>query len=86
MAPANAELHALLSEVLANSGQLQQAITEEKSALRLEPNDADGWNALGTEEASAGRVAEARQDFNRALQLDPGNAQARENLQRLPKL
>jgi Flp pilus assembly protein TadD len=63
---------------------LEQAIDERKAALRLRANDADEWNNLGVLEAKAGRLAEAREDVRRALQLAPDHAQARANLQRLP--
>jgi Flp pilus assembly protein TadD len=63
---------------------LQQAIAEQKEALRLQPNDADGWNNLGMEQVMAGSTTDARQAFNRALQIDPAHAEARANLQRLP--
>jgi Flp pilus assembly protein TadD len=62
---------------------LQQAIEEEGRALRLQPKDADGWNNLGVLQARTGNTAEARTDFQRALQLAPDHAQARANLARL---
>jgi Flp pilus assembly protein TadD len=77
-------LHALLSQALASTGQLQQAIAERKAALHLRPNDADDWNNLGVLEARAGKIAEAREDFRHALQLVPDHAQARANLEHLP--
>lgn len=85
-APENAGLHAILSQLLAESGQLQQAIEEQNRALHLNANDPDGWNNLGVLEARAGKTAEARSDFEHALELEPGHAQARANLAHLPPL
>ena len=84
LSPANPDLHALLSQALASTGQLEQAIAERKAALRLRANNADDWNNLGVLEARAGRITEAREDFLHALQLAPDHAQARNNLQHLP--
>jgi Flp pilus assembly protein TadD/mono/diheme cytochrome c family protein len=84
LSPANPDLHAQLSQALASTGQLEPAIAERKTAHHLRANDADDWNNLGVLEARAGRIAEAREDFLRALQLAPNHAQARTNLQRLP--
>ena len=39
LAPNNADLHALLSQVLAAAGRLQEAIAEQRTALRLAPQD-----------------------------------------------
>jgi Flp pilus assembly protein TadD len=84
LSPANPDLHAQMSQALASTGQLEPAIAERKAALHLRANDPDDWNNLGVLEAKAGRIAEAREDFLRALQLAPNHAQARSNLQRLP--
>jgi Flp pilus assembly protein TadD len=84
LGPDNPDLHAQLSQALASTAQLEQAIAERKAALHLRADDADDWNNLGVLEARAGRIAEARGDFLRALQLAPNHAQARTNLQRLP--
>jgi Flp pilus assembly protein TadD len=84
LSPENPELHSLLSQALASTGQLRQAITERKAALHLRANDPDDWNNLGVLEARAGRIAEAREDFRHALQLAPDHAQARANLAHLP--
>jgi Flp pilus assembly protein TadD/mono/diheme cytochrome c family protein len=84
LSPDNPDLHALLSQALAGAGQLEQAVAEQRTAVHLRSTDADDWNNLGVLEARAGRVGEAREDFRHALQLAPGHAQARANLQHLP--
>jgi Flp pilus assembly protein TadD len=83
IAPGNAHLHALLSQVLAGNGHLGMAIEEQKKANRLDPGDPDGWNNLGVMQARDGNRTEARADFLHALQLAPGHAQATANLQHL---
>jgi Flp pilus assembly protein TadD len=84
LAPDQPGPHAALSQALTAIGQLREAIQEEKSALALDARDADGWNNLGVLEQRTGLSARAREDFRHALQLDPGHAQARANLDRLP--
>ncbi|MFT4114335.1 tetratricopeptide repeat protein [Silvibacterium sp.] len=80
---AQAQLHSTLAQALDASGDLMSAIAEQKSALHLTAEDADGWNNLGVLEARAGDKAQARQDFLTALKLEPNHAQARANLDRL---
>jgi Flp pilus assembly protein TadD len=84
LSPANPDLHSLLAQALAGTGQFEQAIAEQKAALRLRQNNADDWNDLGVLEARAGKITEAREDFLHALRLVPDHAQARNNLQHLP--
>jgi Flp pilus assembly protein TadD len=73
-----------LAQALAGTGQFDQAIAEQKAALRLRENNADDWNDLGVLEARAGKISEAREAFLHALRLVPDHAQARNNLQHLP--
>ncbi len=82
-APGDAGAHALLAQVLSQTGQLGEAIVEQKAALRLHETDADGWNNLGVFEARSGDREAARRDFEQAEKIDPGNAQAEANLSRL---
>lgn len=83
LTPSDPTVHALLSQVLTTTGQLNDAILEQQKALHLDGSDPDGWNNLGVLEAKAGKTAEARDDFEHALRLAPGHAQARANLARL---
>jgi Flp pilus assembly protein TadD len=69
--------------VLAATGSLQQAIDEQRAALKLLEDDADGWNNLGVLEARTGHVPAARDAFQHALRLDPQHSQAKSNLARL---
>ncbi len=81
--PGFAPLHSALSQLLAAEGNLSEAIEEQRIALKQLDDDADGWNNLGVLEARTGQTASARADFEHALRLDPGHAQARANLDRL---
>jgi Flp pilus assembly protein TadD len=82
--PDDVAVHSALSQVLGQLGKLEEAIAEQRQALALEQEDADGWNNLGVLEARSGKMESARKDFQRALQLDPQHAQAKANLARLP--
>ena len=81
--PDDQTVHSALSQVLASKGDLEEAIVEQKQALKLLENDPDGWNNLGVLEARTAKKEAARRDFQRALELQPGHAQARANLNRL---
>jgi len=54
-----------------------------QATARLSPNKARVFNNLGYALALEGRADEARQAYQRALQLDPQHLKARYNLQRL---
>ena len=64
-------------------GQSEEAFAEQKQALQLDPNDADGWNNLGALLARGGQTDAARAAFEHALKIQPDHAQARANLSRL---
>ena len=53
--------------------------------MQLQPNDANVEANLGVALAEMGRFAEAKAHFERALQLDPGQPIAKENLEALKK-
>jgi Flp pilus assembly protein TadD len=77
-------VHSALAQVLAQAAKLEDAIAEQRLALKLLDDDADGWNNLGVLEARTGKLESARADFERALKLQPEHAAARANLARLP--
>lgn len=54
-----------------------------RQALKLRPTDKHAWNNLGVVMRQRPHVAEAKTCFLQALELDPGNAVARENLRQL---
>ena len=76
-------MHSELAQVVGQAGKLEPAIAEQQAALKLTPDDADGWNNLGVLEARIGKTQDARGDFEHALKLQPDHAQARANLARL---
>jgi len=55
-----------------------------ESSVRLAPWNARGHNNLGHAYQLEGRLAEARREYETALFLEPGNANARYNLMLLP--
>jgi Flp pilus assembly protein TadD len=85
LAPDDPNIHSLLSQVYATNGHLSMGIAQQKEALRLAPDDPDGWNNLGVMQARQGDAAEAREDFLHALRLAPDHAQAKANLEHLPR-
>jgi Flp pilus assembly protein TadD len=54
-----------------------------RAAVRLNPQDANAEANLGSALAETGNLREARLHFERALQIDPKNELARENLEQL---
>jgi Flp pilus assembly protein TadD len=50
-------------------------------AVMIRPDSAKARNSLGVSLASRGKIAEAVGHFREALRLDPGNVQARANLE-----
>lgn len=69
--------------LLVATGSLHEAADEQRIALKLLEDDADGWNNLGVLEARTGQTAAARADFEHALRLQPDHAEAKANLARL---
>ena len=65
--------------VQAAKGSLQEAVATYQSALQVNPS-AQAFNGLGQALWQLGRHAEAVEQYNQALQLDPENAEARLNL------
>ena len=59
---------------------LEQGIAEAQAALRVDPNLPAGYSTLATAYSIKGMEAQARQAFLRALELDPNNVTAMDNL------
>ena len=76
------EPHRALAQVYGQLGRSVEALGEQRRVLELNPGSAGDWNDLGVMEARAGDKAAAREDFERALAIEPGNEQARRNLGR----
>lgn len=71
---------------LAIEGQWRKAVAVNKAILELFPSDTDAHNRLGKALMELGEYAESRQAYSRALEIDPYNAIARKNLERLSYL
>jgi tetratricopeptide (TPR) repeat protein len=68
---------------LAISSRWEEAATANSEFIRLFGDETDVLNRLGKALTELGRVTEARKSYGRALELEPGNAIARRNLDRL---
>jgi Flp pilus assembly protein TadD len=65
---------------LAAAGRLDEAATQYREALRLDPDDAATANNLGAVLLSLGDTGAAIEHFGTALRLAPDDAQVRNNL------
>ncbi len=59
------------------------AITANKAIIAVFPGEADAFNRLGKALSETGKIKEAREAYNKALELEPTNMIARKNLDRL---
>lgn len=77
-----AEFYRISDRALAlyRQGKFEEAITEWKRALELEPGDAAAISNLGAALHGAGRYEEAAGEFARALEIDPDNVRAHTNI------
>jgi len=71
---------------LAMQGRWQEAVTANKSIVESFPTDVDAYNRLGRAYMELGEYSQAREAYRRTIELDPYNAIARKNLQRLSYL
>lgn len=67
-----------LAFLLARSGDAEGAVEHYKLAVQAAPDWTDAWINLAAELAVDTRFAEARQAVDKALELDPSNARAKE--------
>jgi len=70
----------LAGALMDHAGDPVGAAQEAREAVRLKPTDPAGHDLLGRALAMQGNLAGARGEFERALQIDPGNDQARSDL------
>jgi tetratricopeptide (TPR) repeat protein len=68
---------------LAMQGRWQEAILTNKGILEHFPNDVETYNRLGRAYMELGEYAQAREAYEKTIQLDPFNTIAKKNLQRL---
>ena len=72
-----------VADIYLRRGQYKELEAEARALLRYTPDDASVHNVLGIALASQQRYDLAKQAFADAVRLDPGNVQARQNLERL---
>jgi hypothetical protein len=71
---------------LAMEGRWQEAVAINKEIIENSPDDVDTYNRLGRAYMELGNYEQARESYSRAVKLDPYNAIAKKNLQRLSYL
>jgi tetratricopeptide (TPR) repeat protein len=68
--PDSAELYLQLAEVLADSGNVADAIVQYEKAVRLQPNFLQGFVKLGSLYLSCGNFSTAAECFNKAVAIN----------------
>ncbi|MCL5264567.1 MAG: tetratricopeptide repeat protein [Chloroflexi bacterium] len=68
---------------LAMQSRWDEAVSANRNIIDLFPNDVDAYNRLGRAYTELGRYKEARQAYQRAVEIDPNNAIAQKNLAKL---
>ncbi len=71
---------------LAMQGQWREAIAVNKSLIESFPSDVDAYNRLGRAYIELGEYSQAREAYERAIELAPYNTIAKKNLRRLSHL
>ncbi|MGD1084961.1 MAG: tetratricopeptide repeat protein [Verrucomicrobiota bacterium] len=79
-APEDFRAHQNLGNLLAKHGRDGEAVQELGEVLRLKSDDPAIYVALGFAQGRRGKLAEAQACFQKALSLDPANAEARKGL------
>jgi tetratricopeptide (TPR) repeat protein len=78
--PNHAMFHQGVSCCAGHEGIHDQAISASEAALELDPENQKYVNDLGWSLFESGRLAEAKQMLTRAVEMDPSDELARENL------
>jgi tetratricopeptide (TPR) repeat protein len=82
-APDTPETRIALANAYTRSGFQQEALIEARAAVSLNAASPDAQTTLGVIYARLGRYEEAEAAWARALELDPQNAEAKENMEKL---
>ena len=61
----------------------EDAISANRAILAAFPEDAEAYNRLGKALGETGKIKEAREAYQKALEIEPTNSIARKNLERL---
>ncbi|MCD6303504.1 MAG: tetratricopeptide repeat protein, partial [Planctomycetes bacterium] len=73
----SAEIRVRLARLLANRGQVDQAVSLGEEACRIDPNYLPAWTELASIDQTAGRHAEARAVLQRGIKAVAGEARRR---------
>jgi len=68
---------------LAMQSRWDDAIAANRAIIAVFPGEADAHNRLGKALTETGKIKEARESYQRALEIEPTNGIARKNLERL---
>ena len=71
---------------LAMQSRWKEAVSVNKSIIESMSTDVDAYNRLGKAYTELGKFILAREAYSKTLEIDPNNAIARKNLDRLSKL
>ncbi|HKZ50307.1 MAG TPA: tetratricopeptide repeat protein [Dehalococcoidia bacterium] len=71
---------------LAMAGRWEEAVAVNRAILELFPTDVDTYNRLGKALTELGHYREAREAYQKGLEIDPSNMIAKKNLARLATL
>jgi hypothetical protein len=71
---------------LAMQGRWREAVAANKVIIEHFPRDVDAYNRLGRAHMELGEYSQSREAYSQAIELDPYNAIAKKNLQRLSYL
>ena len=66
--------------MLSDQGRLKEAIDFLGKTVRIEPDNANSWNALGVAQARAGENDKAEYSLKKSYELDPRNGYSARNL------
>src|SRR5690606_18915955 len=80
LAPGDAALVNTHAMVLLACGDPARALATAQRLVAMKAPTSDHWDTLGQAQRASGRDAEARAAFQKALALDPANAEAEQNL------
>lgn len=86
IAPDNGAAQRNLANAFFDTRDIQQAEIHARQAVAFRPDDPAAHDVLGRALALQGKTAEAAAAFERALQIDPGYAEARDHLERIRRL
>ena len=84
--PNDLRMHVNLASLMLESGDADAAIAQYRMILARDSSLAGAWLNLGVAYGNAGRRDEAREAWNMALRLDPGNRAARNYLNQLARM